>query len=82
MVEPQRPAAQASGAPAELDALGDGLCGEERAQRQQTYDGANTPALSSVAGKSAQGEWMLLVEDKAKADVGKIRELKLEMEVE
>lgn len=46
---------------------------------KQTYDVANTPALASVAGKSPQGEWTLLVTDKARHDVGKIREFRLEM---
>jgi subtilisin family serine protease len=46
---------------------------------KQTYDLANTPALAAVAGKSPQGQWTLLVEDKARYDTGKIRELKLEM---
>ncbi|RMG63858.1 MAG: peptidase S8 [Chloroflexi bacterium] len=46
---------------------------------KQTYDAANTPALASVAGKSPSGEWTLLVADKARYDVGKIREFKLEM---
>ncbi|MFN4292664.1 MAG: S8 family serine peptidase [Thermoflexales bacterium] len=46
---------------------------------KQTYDAANTPALAAVAGKSPGGEWTLLVADKARYDVGKIREFKLEM---
>ena len=46
---------------------------------KQTYDAVNTPALAAVAGKSPQGKWTLLVEDKARYHKGKIRELKFEM---
>jgi subtilisin family serine protease len=46
-----------------------------------TYDAVNTTALAAVAGKSPFGKWTLLVEDKARLDVGKIRELTLEMGV-
>ncbi len=46
---------------------------------KQTYDAVNTPALATVAGKSPHGKWTLLVEDKARYNKGKIRELKLEM---
>ncbi len=48
---------------------------------KQTYDAASTAALAGVVGKSPAGTWTLLVEDKARVDVGKIRELKLEMGV-
>jgi subtilisin family serine protease len=44
-----------------------------------TYDAANTSALAAVSGKVPAGTWTLLVEDKARWDVGRIRELKLEM---
>jgi subtilisin family serine protease len=46
---------------------------------KQTYDAANVPALATVAGKSPQGTWTLLVEDKARRNTGKLRELKFEM---
>lgn len=46
---------------------------------KRSYDVASTPALAAVANKSPKGTWTLLVEDKARYDVGKIRELKLEM---
>jgi len=46
---------------------------------KQTYDSVNLPALAAVIGKSPKGTWTLLVEDKARRDAGKLRELKLEM---
>lgn len=45
-----------------------------------TYDAVNTLALAAAVGKSPAGKWTLLVEDRARQDVGRIRELKLEME--
>jgi subtilisin family serine protease len=46
---------------------------------KQTYDPVNTPALAAAVGKSPKGTWTLLVEDKARRNAGKLRELKLEM---
>jgi subtilisin family serine protease len=48
---------------------------------KQTYDAASTAGLAAAVGKSPAGVWTLVVDDKARADVGKIRELKLEMGV-
>lgn len=37
-----------------------------------TYDFINTPALAVLAGKSPQGRWRLIVQDKERADEGRI----------
>jgi len=46
---------------------------------KKTYDSINAPGLAALVGKSPQGTWRLEVQDKAAADVGKIRSLTLVM---
>ena len=46
---------------------------------KKTYDEVNTPGLVALKGKSPQGSWTLIVEDKAKLDTGRIRSFSLEI---
>jgi hypothetical protein len=44
---------------------------------KKTYDEVNTPALTSLKGKDPSGTWTLEVADKARADTGTLRSLRL-----
>lgn len=44
-----------------------------------TYDGATTPGLASLKGRSPKGSWVLEVADRAGGDTGKIRSFELEL---
>jgi subtilisin family serine protease len=46
---------------------------------KKTYDEVNAPGLVALKGKSPQGTWTLIVEDKDKLDTGRIRSFTLEM---
>jgi subtilisin family serine protease/subtilisin-like proprotein convertase family protein len=46
---------------------------------KKTYDEVNAPGLVALKGKSPQGTWTLVVEDRAKQDTGKIRSFTLEI---
>ena len=46
---------------------------------KKTYDAVTTPALLNLNGKSPQGTWTLVVQDKERLDTGKIRSVQLEM---
>lgn len=46
---------------------------------KKTYDAVNAPGLAAFAGKSPAGTWTLVVDDKEKEDVGKIRSVALEL---
>ena len=46
---------------------------------KKTYNTANTPTLAALHGKSPQGTWTLVVQDKDRADTGKIRGFTLEL---
>jgi len=46
---------------------------------KKTYDEVNAPGLVALKGKSPQGTWTLVVEDKEKQDTGRIRSFTLEM---
>lgn len=46
---------------------------------KKTYDEVNAPGLVALKGKSPQGTWTLIVEDKERQDTGKIRSFTLEM---
>lgn len=46
---------------------------------KRTFDGVNTPELSTLLGKNPQGSWTLEVEDTARADTGKIRKFTVEL---
>ena len=49
---------------------------------KKTSDTANPPTLAALHGKSPQGTWTLVVQDKERADTGKIRGFTLEMTLE
>ncbi|HMS82462.1 MAG TPA: S8 family serine peptidase [Nitrospira sp.] len=46
--------------------------GTETDNLKVTYNAATTPALATLAGKNPQGRWRLIVEDKERADEGRI----------
>ncbi len=46
---------------------------------KRTFDSLTTPALGGFKGKSAQGAWMLKIEDQATRDVGKLMRYGLEL---
>jgi subtilisin-like proprotein convertase family protein len=46
---------------------------------KKTYDEINAPGLAALKGKSPQGTWTLVVEDRERQDTGKIRSFTLEM---
>jgi subtilisin family serine protease len=46
---------------------------------KKSYDEVNAPGLVALKGKSPQGTWTLIVEDKEKQDTGRIRSFTLEM---
>lgn len=46
---------------------------------KKTYDVSNAPGLGALLGKSPQGTWTLVVEDKAQLDTGRTRGLTLEL---
>ena len=46
---------------------------------KKTYDEVNAPGLVALKGKSPQGTWTLVVEDRAKQYTGKIRSFTLEI---
>jgi subtilisin-like proprotein convertase family protein len=46
---------------------------------KNTYDEIKAPGLIALEGKSPQGTWTLIVEDKERQDTGKIRSFALEM---
>lgn len=48
---------------------------------KKTYDEVNAPGLAALRGKSPQGTWTLIVDDKAKQDTGKIRSFTLELKL-
>lgn len=48
---------------------------------KKTYDEVNAPGLVALKGKSPQGTWTLVVEDKEKQDTGRIRSFTLEMKL-
>lgn len=48
---------------------------------KKTYDEVNGPGLVALKGKSPQGTWTLVVDDKAKQDTGRIRSFTLEMKL-
>jgi subtilisin family serine protease len=48
---------------------------------RKRYDALNTPALATLAGKSAAGEWTLVVKDTARGDTGTIKSLTIELTV-
>jgi subtilisin-like proprotein convertase family protein len=45
---------------------------------KESYDSIKAPGLLALAGKSPQGTWTLVVEDKEKQDTGRIRSFTLE----
>jgi subtilisin family serine protease len=47
---------------------------------KMTYAATNVPALGALNGKSPAGTWTLLVEDKARNDIGTLRGFSLEMQ--
>ncbi len=53
--------------------------GGGRNDLKRPYDGANTPALTSLLGINPQGNWTLEVQDAAKEDTGKIRRFSVEL---
>lgn len=48
---------------------------------KKTYDQVNAPGLVALNGKSPQGTWTLIVEDKERQDIGRIRSFTLEMKL-
>ena len=46
---------------------------------RRTYDEVTTPELKVMRGKTARGRWVLEVEDREKADVGRVRRFALEV---
>jgi subtilisin family serine protease len=44
-----------------------------------TFDSVSTPGLLALTGKSPEGTWSLIVEDKARVDTGRIRSVSLEL---
>ena len=48
---------------------------------KKTYDEVNAPGLVALKGKSPQGTWTLVVEDREKQDTGRIRSFTLEMKL-
>jgi subtilisin family serine protease len=46
---------------------------------KKTYDTVSTPALQALIGKKPAGTWTLVVQDKERADTGKIRSVTLEL---
>ncbi len=48
---------------------------------KKTYDEVNAPGLVALKGKSPQGTWTLIVEDREKQDTGRIRSFTLEMKL-
>jgi subtilisin family serine protease len=46
---------------------------------KKTYDEISTPGLAAFKGKSPQGTWTLVVQDKERVDTGKIRSFTLEL---
>ncbi len=46
---------------------------------KKTYDEISTPGLAAFKGKSPQGTWTLVVQDKERLDTGKIRSFTLEL---
>jgi subtilisin family serine protease len=46
---------------------------------KKTYDEISTPGLAAFTGKSPQGTWTLVVQDKERLDTGKIRSFTLEL---
>ncbi|MFY9553197.1 MAG: proprotein convertase P-domain-containing protein [Blastocatellia bacterium] len=46
---------------------------------QRTFDFSSTPALSSLAGQSVQGNWTLHIQDLANADTGRLNSWELEI---
>ena len=46
---------------------------------QKTFDLTSTPTLGSLAGQSAKGDWILLVQDLAAADTGRLNRWELEI---
>lgn len=51
--------------------------GAETDNLKATYNTATTPALAALAGKSPQGRWRLIVEDKERVDEGRILQFSL-----
>jgi subtilisin-like proprotein convertase family protein len=47
---------------------------------KMTYAASNVPALGALNGKLPAGSWTLLVEDKARQDIGTLRGFSLEMQ--
>jgi len=47
---------------------------------RKTYDSANLPALTVLAGESLQGNWVLKIVDRASQDVGRLLHWGLEIE--
>jgi subtilisin-like proprotein convertase family protein len=46
---------------------------------QKTFDLTSTPALGALTGKSAKGDWVLLVQDLASADTGRLNRWSMEI---
>jgi subtilisin-like proprotein convertase family protein len=46
---------------------------------RRTYDEVSAPSLKMLRGKSARGRWVLEVEDREKADVGRVRRFAVEL---
>ena len=46
---------------------------------KKTFDTVNAPGLAALAGKSPQGTWTLLVQDREKLDTGTIRSFSVEL---
>jgi subtilisin family serine protease len=46
---------------------------------KKTYDEISTPGLAAFKGRSPQGTWTLVVQDKERLDTGKIRSFTLEL---
>lgn len=46
---------------------------------QETFDSASIPGLSTLDGRSMQGDWALLVQDLAAVDVGQLNRWELEI---
>lgn len=53
--------------------------GANTANLQRSYDLASTPGLAVLANQTAQGNWILWVQDRAAADVGKLSRWELEI---
>jgi subtilisin-like proprotein convertase family protein len=49
------------------------------ANLRRNYDEVSTPELKAMRGRSARGRWVLEVEDREKADVGRVRRFALEL---